>query len=156
MSSFFDRVLEHEIDLINDHLPNIRCTLKEIVETAKYEYETRGGAISAFRKEEVDLLVEIVPKRLHDEVRLPIVILRRMDLGRGIYTISGGKAELFLVIGLVVGDVDLRWDEISQWEPIERLVRPQVRMLRKKLPSVTCIGFTTVMDDNKHPPGPNV
>ncbi|MGY5852373.1 MAG: DUF61 family protein [Candidatus Thorarchaeota archaeon] len=146
MSSFFDKVLEQEIDSVNDHLPSKRIPLKDIIESGVFAYETRGGENSAFRREEIDFLASIVPSRLHDEIRLPIVILRRMDLGRGIHTISGGKVELFLVNGLIVGDVDLRWDDITLWEPIERLARPQIQVLRKKLPSTTCMGFTTTID----------
>ncbi|MGY5874816.1 MAG: DUF61 family protein [Candidatus Thorarchaeota archaeon] len=146
MSSFFDKVLEQEIDSVNDHLPRKRISLKDIVDSEVFEYETRGGEFSAFRREEIERLTSIVPSRLYSEVRLPIVILRRMDLGRGIHTISGGKVELFLVNGLIVGDVDLRWDEIGSWEPNERLARPQVQVLRRKLPSTTCMGFTTAVD----------
>jgi uncharacterized protein (UPF0216 family) len=150
VSSFFDKVLEKEIDSVNDHLPTKRIPLKDIIDSGVFEYETRGGENSAFRKEEIDFLTDIVPVRLHGEIRLPIVILRRMDLGKGIHTISGGKVELFLVNGLIVGDVDLQWGDIALWEPIERLARPQVQVLRKRLPSTTCMGFTTATDNESN------
>jgi uncharacterized protein (UPF0216 family) len=106
---------------------------------------TRNGEKSILKMDEISELVRLVPLRFHDEIRLPIVILRRMDYGTGIYTIAGGKAELFMIHQLL-GYVDLEWDDFQKWKPIEKLMRPQVQAIRQRLPSTSCIGFVTSVE----------
>jgi uncharacterized protein (UPF0216 family) len=142
LSSPIERLIDHEIESVNDHLPMTRPTLKELIELDIPEYRTRIGEMSTFKSEEIEKLAEEVPTKFHDEVRLPIVILRRLDLGRGIYSVTGSKPELFL-IWKNVGQVDLEWDKLAQWEPKNQIYRPQVQILRRKFPSATCIGFAT-------------
>ena len=145
MSSPIERFIERDIDSINDHLPVSRPTLKDLLELEIPEYLTRMGQKSAFKQEEIEQLAKEIPIKFHDDVRLPIVILRRMDLGRGLYSVTGSKPELFLV-WKVIGQVDLGWGKIAEWEPKDRIYRPQVQILRRKLPSTTCIGFASLQD----------
>ncbi|MFQ5831311.1 MAG: DUF61 family protein [Candidatus Thorarchaeota archaeon] len=146
MTSPIDKILEHEIDSINDHMPVKRSTLSELMESDSPHYVTRGGEVSFLKKEEIAKIAKEVPSRFHEEVKLPIVILRRMDYGPGIYTIAGEKMELFL-IHRVLGQVDLEWKDFWNWRPVERLVRPQVQAVRLKFPSTTCIGFVTTVEN---------
>jgi uncharacterized protein (UPF0216 family) len=142
-------MIEHEIDSINDHLPKKRVPLHELLEMEEPSYETRDGKISVFKKEELTQLAADIPEKHHKDITLPIVILRRMDLGTGIHTIAGTKHELFIIhrtIQKVIGQVDLEWEEFPKWRPLERLARPEVQVLRRKLPSTTCIGITMVQD----------
>lgn len=140
MSPFIEKMIERDIDTLNDHLPESRHPLSELIETDSPQFRTRDGEISVFRKEELDKLAADVPLDLHDEVHLPIVILRRLDYGTGIYTIAGNKVELYMVHRLL-GYVDLEWENFSRWKPVEKLSRPQVQLLRRKLPSTTSIGI---------------
>ncbi|MFW9909383.1 MAG: DUF61 family protein [Candidatus Thorarchaeota archaeon] len=140
MSPSIDRLIEHEIDTLNDHLPETRVTLQELTESGKSFFITRSGEKSIFRKEEIEWLREQVPNQYHDSIRLPIVILRRLDHGLGIYTVAGNKTELFM-IHRVLGYVNLEWKNFATWKPIEQLARPQVQFLRKKMPSTSCIGI---------------
>ena len=140
MSPSIDRLIEHEIDTLNDHLPETRITLQELSESGKPFFVTRSGEKSIFRMEEIEWLREQVPNRFHDNIRLPIVILRRLDHGLGIYTVAGNKTELFM-IHKVLGYVDLEWEGFALWKPIEQLARPQVQALRRKMPSTSCIGI---------------
>jgi len=140
VSPSIDRLIEHEIDTLNDHLPETRVTLQELTESGKSFFITRSGEKSIFRKEEIEWLREQVPNQYHDSIRLPIVILRRLDHGLGIYTVAGNKTELFM-IHRVLGYVNLEWKNFASWKPIEQLARPQVQFLRKKMPSTSCIGI---------------
>ena len=140
MSKFIDKMIEHDIDTLNDHLPESRVPLSDLIGTESPQFKTRIGEVSVFRVEEIKEITLEVPKRLHKHIRLPIVLLRRMDYGPGIYTIAGSKAELFL-LHRVIGHVDLGWEEFAKWKPIEKLARPQVQLLRRKLPSTTSIGI---------------
>ena len=149
MSSFIDKMIEHEIDSVNDHLPKKRVPLGELLKMDEPAYETRDGKKSVFKKEELTELAADIPEKFHENITLPIVILRRMDLGTGIHTIAGTKPELFIIhrsIQKVVGQVDLEWQDFPKWKPLERLARPEVQVLRRKLPSTTCIGITIVQD----------
>ena len=149
MGSNVDKMLERDIDSINDDLPRGRISLKGLIAAESPQYVARNGETSAFCKEEIAKLGEIVPRKFHGEIWLPIVILRRIDYGRGIYSVAGNKVELFLIQHLIVGDVDLEWDRLLGWETNDRLARPQVQVLRRKLPSTTCIGFKISAETNR-------
>lgn len=140
MSKFIDKMIEHDIDTLNDHLPESRVPLNDLIGMDSPQFKTRIGEVSVFRVEEIEELAQEVPKKFHEEVRLPIVVLRRLDYGTGIYTVAGNKAELFMVHH-IIGYVDLGWDDFTQWKPVEKLARPQVQILRRRLPSTTTIGI---------------
>jgi uncharacterized protein (UPF0216 family) len=140
LNKFIDKMIEHDIDTLNDHLPESRVPLSELVGLESPQFKTRIGEVSVFRVDEVEELANEVPKRFHDDIHLPIIILRRLDYGEGIYTVAGNKPELFMV-HRVIGYVDLEWQDFTMWKPVERLARPQVQLLRRKLPSTTSIGI---------------
>ena len=150
MSKFIDKMIEHDIDTLNDHLPESRVPLNDLIGMDSPQFKTRIGEVSVFRVEEIEELAQEVPKKFHEEVRLPIVVLRRLDYGTGIYTVAGNKAELFMVHH-IIGYVDLGWDDFTQWKPVEKLARPQVQTLRRRLPSTTTIGIAM----SKEKPGLN-
>ncbi|UCE09074.1 MAG: DUF61 family protein [Candidatus Thorarchaeota archaeon] len=149
MSSFIERMIERDIDTANEHLPRERIPLDELLKSSDPHYVTRDGQVSVFRQEELARLEKDIPSQYHGDIRLPIIILRRIDLGRGIYTVAGEKPDLFMVrkvVQEVVGQVDLEWDAFHSWKPVEQLVRPEVQVLRRELPSTTCLGFAINID----------
>ena len=150
MSPFIEKMIERDIDTLNDHLPERRHSLSELIKSESPRFKTKDGQFSEFRKEELADLAKEIPQRFHEDVRLPIVLLRRLDYGQGIYTIAGSKVELF-VIHRVLGYVDLGWDELGKWKPVERLARPQVQVLRRKLPSTTTIGIAMSTKEKETP-----
>jgi uncharacterized protein (UPF0216 family) len=155
LSPSIDKLIEHEIDTLNDHLPEKRITLQELSESGKPFFVTRSGEKSIFRQEEIDWLKQQVPNRFQDSIRLPIVILRRLDYGMGIYTVAGNKTELFM-IHKILGYVDLGWEKFAMWTPIEQLARPQVQALRRMMPSTSCIGIVITTQEKakrEFPPG---
>ena len=145
MSRFIEKMLEHEIDAVNDHLPTKRVALIDMIDTETPNYETRSGEMSVFRKEEIVELARKVPKQYHESFMIPIIFIRRMDIGRGVYSITGSKPELFF-IHRALGYVDLEWSEMSSWKSVDKLARPQIQILRRKFPSVTCVGVATITD----------
>ena len=62
MGSNVDKMLERDIDSINDGLPKGRISLKELIAAESPQYVTRNGETSAFHKEEIAKLGEIVPR----------------------------------------------------------------------------------------------
>ncbi len=148
MPSFIERAIEREIDSINDHLPQKLIPLSEIMEQSKPGYTTKDGTFSAFKREEIDYLIEEVPIQFHQSITLPVVILRRMDLGRGVHTVAGTKPVLFLM-HRIIGDVNLEWSDLARHAPSNRFARPQVQIIRRKLPTTTCIGFVTSISERR-------
>lgn len=140
MSPFIEKMIEQDIDTLNDHLPESRHPLSQLILDESPQFRTRDGQISVFRKDELTELAKEVPSRYHEDIFLPIVLLRRLDYGQGIYTVAGSKVELF-TIHRVLGYVDLEWEDLGKWKQVERLARPQVQLLRRKLPSTTSIGI---------------
>jgi len=150
LNSKMDKLLEHEIDTLNDHLPRARIRLVDLLKEENPHFVTRCGDKSVFKVEELEWLSKEVPKKLHESIRLPIVILRRLDQGHGIHSVSGNKTELFM-IHKILGYDNLAWENFSIWIPVEHLARPQVQIIRKKLPSTTTLGiaFTISRDSIK-------
>ena len=140
MSRFIERLIEREIDSANDHLPVRRVPLSELADSDSPSFKTRGGEVSAFLRDEIAMLAEEVPSIHYGSIMLPIVILRRRDLGSGIYTVTGSKIELFLVHRFLEQD-SLGWDGINKWKSTDRYARPQIQILRRKLSSTTQLGF---------------
>jgi len=140
VSPFIEKMIERDIDTLNDHLPESRHPLSELLTAESPQFRTRDGQLSVFRKDEIVEIAKEVPSRYHKEILLPIILLRRLDYGEGIYTVAGSKVELF-TIHRVLGYVDLEWEKFGSWKPVERLARPQVQLLRRKMPSTTSIGI---------------
>lgn len=145
MNSKMDKLLQHEIDTLNDHLPRARIRLVDLLKEENPHFVTRCGDKSVFKVEELEWLSKEIPKRLHESIRLPIVILRRLDQGQGIHSVSGNKTELFM-IHKILGYDDLSWKDFNGWIPIEQLARPQVQKIRHKMPSTTTIGIVFTSD----------
>ena len=140
MGRFIERLIEREIDSANDHLPLRRIPLTDLLSSDTPSFKMRSGEDSVFIKEEVQMFADKIPSAHHSSILLPVVILRRRDLGSGIYTVTGSKVELFFIQQLL-GYVDLGWDYFSRWQVVDRFARPQVQFLRRKLPSTSVIGF---------------
>ncbi len=150
MNSKIDKLIEHDIDTLNDHLPRARTRLAHLLKEENPHFMTRSGEKSVFKAEELEWLSNEVPKQFHNSIRLPIVLLRRIDYGPGIHSVSGNKTELFMV-HKILGYDDLAWENLATWKPIEQLARPQVQIIRQKMPSTTSLGivFTTSRDTKK-------
>ncbi|MHA1238512.1 MAG: DUF61 family protein [Candidatus Odinarchaeia archaeon] len=131
---FLDVLWKHEIKTINAHLPKIRKPLSELINESEPAVPTQDGNNFFINKDELVELANLLPKRMHKYVRLPIILIRRVNLGPGVFTVGGSKwdAEAIRII------LDL---ENSKTFPLY-LYRPQVYQLRKKFRTLTVIGFS--------------
>jgi len=82
----FDAALGHEIRKLNAHLPKQRQTIAQLLKATNPTIETVDGTSILLKTEELQKLAGIIPKSYHDRIRLPMIILRRMDLGKSTYT----------------------------------------------------------------------
>ena len=131
------RVLAQEIEKINDHLPKESRTLKELLEMEEPKVLTRAGDELIMDRRELELLANMVPAQHHDKLRLPIVILRMIEMGKGVYMICGGDLEA-KVIAKVLGPNAVYYHDGRAF-----LYKPYIAILRSKLRTTTVIGFVS-------------
>ncbi len=126
-----DKLLEHEIVKLNAHLPLKKISLKEAISSDRPHVNTRGGAAHYFKKDELKKISDVLPEGDWEKLQLPILIVFESKLGRGAARIMGGT-ESFVVRRLL--------DKKTSGELI--IYRPEVAVLRQKLPTTTQYLFT--------------
>lgn len=134
------KLLLHEIERLNEHLPREYKTLSELLSMKSPSVKTREGGEILMDVEELKLVAKIVPKDLHQKLKLPIVLLRRIDLGKGVFSVSGGKVEAYLISKLLNKEGTVNYEKIET--PLY-IYRPQVQLLRRMLRTLITIGFVT-------------
>ena len=137
------KFLKHEIDSINLHLPKKKVSLESASQGHNY-YMNREDSQLLIDKKEVDLLIEICPKIRIKQVYLPILIIRRRDLGAGTYVIAGELIEQYLVLR-AIEKLEISWDQFKDQPDISSstfLYKPDLIELRKILPTSTIVGFS--------------
>jgi uncharacterized protein (UPF0216 family) len=92
------------------------------------------------RRSELQELAKIVPTEYHDRLRIPFVILRRMEMGRSIYTVAGDRIETF-TIQKILGRTDDSFHEMYKDREQTFLYRPEVTELVGKFHTLVVIGF---------------
>ena len=136
----FDALLGREIRKLNTHLPKQRRTLKELLRDEDPTLPTVDGSTIVLRKEETQELAQIVPPEYHDSLKLPIIILRRMELGRSLYTVAGDKVEEFTV-KKILGKTRAEYLTMYLDDKQLYLYRPEVSELLRRFHSLVVIGF---------------
>lgn len=125
---------------MNDHLPRRTVPLDELLREERPAIKARDGTDLWIDKDELLMIANLVPVDLHSRLYLPIILIRRMDLGEELFTISGGKLEAFLaakILGITENDfASYEGADIPQY-----LYRRQVQGLRRKLRTLSATGF---------------
>jgi len=136
----FKTLLKHEVERINEHLPKEYRTLSELLSMETPSVKARDGGEIIFDRGELEYVASLLPKELHSKLTLPIVLMRRIDLGPGVFSVSGGKVEAYVALRVLNegGHVDYEKVETPLY-----IYRPQVQMLRRRLRTLTVIGFAT-------------
>jgi uncharacterized protein (UPF0216 family) len=135
-----DAILGREIRKLNAHLPRKRRRLSELLATPDPSVEAVDGTSILLRKAELEELARVVPQRYHDRLRLPLILLRRMDLGKSIYTVGGEPIEEFTV-RKILGETETDHLQMTRDERPFLVYRPQVSELLRKYHSLFVIGF---------------
>jgi uncharacterized protein (UPF0216 family) len=136
----FDAILAREIRNLNTHLPKQRRTLTDLLKTKDPTIEAMDGSSILLKTSELDALAKEVPTEYHDRLKLPILILRRMELGRSVYTVSGDRIEEFTVQKLL-GRVQEDYHQMHSNHEQVFLYRPEVGELLRMYHSLFVIGF---------------
>ena len=122
-----DRLIKFELGRLNAHIPEKRVTLRAAISSARPRVLTKGGDVHAFKHDELEFLSEILPEDDWDKLQLPIFISLESNLGRGTARIRG-EAEA-KVACRILGKEETGSELI--------IYRPEVAIIRRKLPSTT-------------------
>lgn len=127
-----NRTLEKQIQSLNLHLPKGRASLAELLKMTKPRIDTRDGKTHRFKKKELRYLSKLLSEDLHEKLRLPILIRISPQFGRGAAKVSG-KPECIVIKRILEKDTE---------EEREMLIyRPEIRTVRRKLPTTTQYAF---------------
>jgi uncharacterized protein (UPF0216 family) len=135
----FDALIGRELQRINAHLPKQRRALSELLKLSNPTVEAVDGSSILLKSSELNALAEIVPAEYRDRVKLPFIIVRRMDLGKSVYTVSGDLIEDFTV-QKIIGNTD-DFHELYKHNEPAFLYRPQLTELLNQFHSLVVIGF---------------
>lgn len=126
-----EEYLREELRIVNMHLPYTRKPLSKLLEEDFPHVVLRDGSLHYFKRKELRLLAQILPSNRWNELRLPILIEIAPEYGEGAAVIKDRvEAE---VVAKILG--------IELQVPLV-IYRPQVLLLRRKLPTTTQYVFS--------------
>jgi len=138
---FFDVMLQNELRKLNTHLPKNRKTIRELLAEEQPSVSTVGGEKANMKKSEVEALSAGLPDELRDKVRLPLVLLRRRELGPGAFTLLGDPNEEYAVSN-ILGEYNGTLAEFQQSRRSATVFyKPQVSELTRRFHSLIVVGF---------------
>ncbi|MDD4446893.1 MAG: DUF61 family protein [Methanothrix sp.] len=127
-------ILVKTIQTMNQHLPTKRLNLAELMTMEKPGIKGRDNTFFIIDKAELELISQSIPRFLWSRLRLPLLIEMSPDYGNGAARVQG-ETEAELVAKILGKD-----------RPHERQIiiyLPEVRELRRKLPTTTQYAFVT-------------
>jgi len=131
-------ILVKTIQTMNQHLPNRRLNLTELLAMEKPGIRGKDNTFFVMDRSELKLISESVPRFLWSRLRLPMLIEMSPDFGSGGARIQG-EAE-----------VELTSKILGKERSLDRQIviyLPEVRELRRKLPTTTQYAFVTNLRD---------
>ncbi|MHA1607945.1 MAG: DUF61 family protein [Candidatus Freyarchaeota archaeon] len=135
---FFKALWKSELQKLNDHLPREYKTLSQLLKENDPAVPTVGGDLIFLDKADLETVASLVPEKYHGRLRLPLVFIRRIDMGEGVYTVSGGLVEQLTVSSLLNDKEGF----IEDYEKAVKYVyRPQLWYLKKRVRSLIVVGF---------------
>jgi len=132
-------VLIKTIQNMNQHLPGKRQNLTDLLKMEKPGVRGKDNTFFAMDKSELDLISQSIPRFLWARLRLPMLIEMSPDFGSGAARIQG-EAEAEAVAKI-----------LGKERPLEKRIiiyLPEVRELRRKLPTTTQYAFMVNLRDN--------
>jgi len=131
-------VLVKTIQTMNQHLPTRRINLTQLLTMEKPGVKGKDNAFFVMEKVELDLISQSLPRFLWSRLRLPLLIEMSPDFGNGAARVQG-EPEVELV-SKILGKERPHAKQII-------IYLPEVRELRRKLPTTTQYAFITNLRD---------
>jgi uncharacterized protein (UPF0216 family) len=140
-SPFGDKkVLIKTIQTLNQHLPGKRLNLAELLGMERPGIKGKDNTFFIMDKAELDLISQSIPRFMWSRLRLPLLIEMSPDFGSGGAKIQG-EVEVEAVSKLL-GKVHRPGDKSLF------IYMPEVRELRRKLPTTTQYAFIASLRDD--------
>ena len=136
----FDALMGRELQKLNSHLPKQRRALSELLEASDPTVEAVDGSSILLKSSELNELAKVVPAEYRDRVKLPFVVVRRMDLGKSVYTVSGDMIEDF-TLQKILGNTQDDFHQLYKHRDPTFLYRPQLTELLQRFHSLVVIAF---------------
>jgi uncharacterized protein len=134
------RMLIKTIQTLNQHLPGKRLPLTDLLAMEKPGIKGKDNTFFIMDKAELELISQSLPRFLWNRLRLPLLIEMSPDFGSGAARIQGEiESEL---VSKLLGKHRLPEDRFIV------IYMPEVRELRRKLPTTTQYAFVTSIRDN--------
>ncbi len=138
----FDKILREEVRRLNQHLPKKRRPLMELLTEASPEVSSLDSRKIVMRKEELERLASLIPKDAQERLQLPIVLIRRSEMGLGAFTVlSGDKLEMYAVSRLLGTFASSLEDYLRDYTSELVVYKPQISELIRNYHSLIVIGF---------------
>jgi hypothetical protein len=131
-------VLVKTIQTMNQHLPTRRINLTQLLTMEKPGVKGKDNAFFVMDRVELDLISQSLPRFLWSRLRLPMLIEMSPDFGNGAARVQG-EPEVELV-SKILGKERPHAKQII-------IYLPEVRELRRKLPTTTQYAFITNLRD---------
>jgi len=132
-------LLVKTIQTMNQHLPSKRLRLTELLEMEKPGIRGKDNTFFIMDKPELELISQSLPRFMWSRLRLPLLIEMSPDFGSGAARVQG-EVEVEAVSKILGKD-----------RPQGRQIiiyMPEVRELRRKLPTTTQYAFVTNLRSN--------
>jgi len=131
-------VLVKTIQTMNSHLPSKRISLADLLAMEKPGIKGKDNTFFIMDKSELDLISHSLPRFLWSRLRLPLLIEMSPDFGNSSARIQG-EPEVEVVSKILGKDREHAKQII--------IYLPEVRELRRKLPTTTQYAFITNLRD---------
>ncbi len=136
-----DTMLRDEMRRLNTHLPKKRQTITELLKEETPSVPSVDGSRIIMKRTELESLASKLGDDLHDRVKLPLVLLRRTELGPGAFTLLGDFVEEFALFN-VTTDNKVTLEEFRKTHTTPTIFyKPQVSELLRMFHSLIVIGF---------------
>lgn len=140
---FADAVIRDEFRRLNNHLPKNRRTLADLLADPSPSVSSVSGHPIRMRKQELEELSESLPVAARNKIRLPLIFLRRRDLGPGAFTLLGDPYEEYATM-LLIESFNGTFDEFKGRNSGPAIVyTPQISQLLRRFHSLVVMGFAT-------------
>ena len=136
-----DLIWSLDIEKMNDHLPTERKTLSELLEDENPQIQTKKNKLHKIRRKDLELICEILPESEWSKIKLPIILLRRTEMAKGIYSISGGIQELYVVHKLSK-KTNKNYRSFILEENTPYIWKPEAFTAIRKAGSIIIVGYT--------------
>jgi uncharacterized protein (UPF0216 family) len=136
-----DLIWSLDIEKMNDHLPTERRSLKDLLDDENPYVMTKKNQKHKIRKKDIELISKFLQESEWEKVKLPIILLRRTSMAKGIYSVSGGKRELYIIHRLIGRTKeDLNSFMLDDHQPY--IWKPEAFTAVKKCSTLIIIGYS--------------